>query len=62
MATTVKYKDLTTGNIVTVAHDPNYPVTITVSDATTEWELETVDPLHGTNQSSWVGNIPKPKN
>lgn len=62
MASTIKYKDLSTGNIITVNHDPSHAVTITVPNSTTEWQLETVDPIHGTNQSDWVGNIPKPKN
>lgn len=62
MAQSVKYKDAATGNVVTVNHDPSYPVTIEVPSASTEWVLETVDPIHGTNRGSWVGNIPKPKN
>jgi len=61
MASTVKYKDLATGNIVTVNNDPSYEVSITVPDSTTAWKLETIDPVHGSNHTDWVGNIPVPK-
>lgn len=62
MASTLKYKDLLTGNIMTVNHDPNEPVEITVPNGNTDWQLKTADPVHGTNTTNWVGNIPKPKN
>jgi len=44
MASTIEYKDLATGNIVTVNHDPNHTVTIAVPNTTTEWTMTAVDP------------------
>lgn len=62
MASTIQYKDLTTGQILTVNHDPDYQVKITVPNGNTEWDLKTVDPVNPDRTTSWVGNIPKPKN
>lgn len=58
MASTVKYKDLTTGDIVTVSHDPNYPVTITVPNESTPWTLVTTDP-GGSLETDHEGRRPK---
>lgn len=62
MASEIQYKDLATGNIMTVTNDPSFQVKITVPNANTEWQLETIDPVRGSNKTSWVGNVPKPKN
>jgi len=55
MASTVKLKDLDTGNIITINHDPSFTIEVTVPDTTTEWSIKAIDPIHNETVSFMGG-------